>query len=215
MPNVLLIRAGATDFDEEHRIQGSLELPLSERGEAQVAELVSQINGEEIDLICAAPTEPAIGTAMRLSKGLGGVRVKELKGLRNLDQGLWEGLPADEVRRKYPKLFRQWRDAPDTVCPPEGESLPDLHERVRKALEKPLKKAHTLAIVVSEPLATILVCILGHRNLELRHCLCGDTDSAQVTRMHIDAGAIEDLWNRPLSDAGGNGQPNGTKGKAR
>ena len=160
MPNVVLIRAGATDFDDEQRIQGSIELPLNERGHAEVDALIRELQDDQIDLILTAPSEPSISTATGISEGLGGVKVKENKGLANLNQGLWEGLPADEVRRKYPKLFRQWRDSPDSVCAPEGETLAELQSRVRKAIEKPLKKKDNVAIVASEPLATILGCIL-------------------------------------------------------
>ncbi len=33
---VLLIRPGATDFDDQGRIKGSLDMPMSERGRQQV-----------------------------------------------------------------------------------------------------------------------------------------------------------------------------------
>lgn len=215
MPHVVLIRAGATDFDDQHRIQGSLELPLNERGHAEVGELIEALREDDIRRIITPPSEPSLSTASGLSRGLGGVKVKESKGLLNLNQGLWEGLPADEVRRKYPKLFRQWREAPGSVCAPEGETLNELHDRVRKALEKPLKKKSTLAIVAPEPLATILGCILEQRDPELADCLCGDDEVSQVTRMHIDEDAVERIWNRPFSAVApttgnnGNGHANG------
>jgi phosphoserine phosphatase len=42
MRDVILIRPGWTDFDEQDRIQGSLELPLSARGQEQVELVVQQ-----------------------------------------------------------------------------------------------------------------------------------------------------------------------------
>ena len=215
MPNVVLIRAGATDFDDDQRIQGSIELPLNERGQAEVDDLVEELKDDQIGVIMTAPSEPSLSTATVLSRGLGGVKVKENKGLANLNQGLWEGLPAEEVRRKYPKLFRQWREAPSTVCAPEGETLVELHGRVRKVLEKPLKKKANLAIVAGEPLATILGCILEGRNPELVDCLCGDDDIGQVTRLTIEAEAVEGIWERPISDSNGEGQAESqAKGKS-
>ena len=215
MPNVVLIRAGATDFDDDQRIQGSIELPLNERGQAEVDDLIKELQDDEIGVIMTAPSEPSLSTATGLSRGLGGVKVKENKGLANLNQGLWEGLPAEEVRRKYPKLFRQWREAPGTVCAPEGETLVELHKRVRKVLEKPLKKKANLAIVAGEPLATILGCILEGRNPELVDCLCGDDHIGQVTRLTIEAEAVEGIWERPISDSNGEGQADSqAKGKS-
>ena len=39
MTQVVLIRPGATVYDEQNRIQGVLDIPLSERGRAEVAAL--------------------------------------------------------------------------------------------------------------------------------------------------------------------------------
>ncbi len=205
MPNVVLIRAGATDFDDEQRIQGSIELPLNERGQAEVDELIKELEEDSLEVILTAPSEPSLSTATSISKGLGGIKVKENKGLVNLNQGLWEGLPAEEVRRKHPKLFRG-KESHGTVCAPEGETLQELHGRVRKALEKPLKKRGNVGIVAAEPLATILSCILEGRNPELADCLCGDDDTAQVTRVSLEADAMEEMWDRPISHGNGNGQ---------
>lgn len=198
MPHVVLVRAGATDFDTDQRIQGSIELPLNEQGEAEVNALIEELRGDEIRVIITAPTEPSLSTASGLSAGLGGVKVKENKGLLNLNQGLWEGLPAEEVRRKYPKLFRQWRESPGSVCPPEGETIKELQRRVSKALEKPLKKKETVAIVASEPLATIIGCILEQRSPELGDCLCGEEDGAQVTRLFIEVEDVQQILGRPV-----------------
>ena len=38
--------------------------------------------------------------------------------------GLWQGMAIDEIRRvRQPKVYRQWQDAPECVCPPQGETL--------------------------------------------------------------------------------------------
>ena len=215
MPEVVLIRAGATDFDDDQRIQGSIELPLNERGHAEVEEVIEDLVDDGIAVIITAPSEPSKSTASGISKGLGGVKVKENKGLVNLNQGLWEGLPAEEVLRKYPRLFRQWRESPGSVCPPEGETLQELQARVRKVLEKPLKKKDTVAIVAAEPLATILGCLLQGRSPELSDCLCGEDDTQQVTRIHIEADEVQEIFDRPISEANGSEQTDGqSKGKS-
>jgi len=215
MPEVVLIRAGATDFDDEQRIQGSIELPLNERGHAEVEEVIQDLVDDGIAIIITAPSEPSKSTASGISKGLGGVKVKENKGLANLNQGLWEGLQAEAIRRKYPRLFRQWKESPGSVCPPEGETLQELQERVRKVLEKPLKKKDTVAIVAAEPLATILGCILQGRCPELSDCLCGEDDTQQVTRIRIDADEVREILDRPISESNGGEQVDGqSKGKS-
>ena len=43
MTQVVLIRPGATVYDEQNRVQGTLDIPLSERGRAEVAHLAETL----------------------------------------------------------------------------------------------------------------------------------------------------------------------------
>lgn len=165
MPTVVLIRPGCTDFDKDERIQGTLDLPLNSEGEEQVKNLVAKIENSGIETIITSSSEPALSTAEQLGEDLG-VPVKEKEGLKNLNQGLWQGLEFEEVRRKYPKLLKQWTESPETVCPPEGELASEAVKRVKKTLQKYLKKKQSFAIVASEPLATIISSILRNDQTE-------------------------------------------------
>jgi probable phosphoglycerate mutase len=165
MPTVVLIRPGCTDFDKDERIQGTLDLPLNEEGESQVKDLLPKIENSGIETIITSSSEPARSTAEQLGETLG-VPVKEKEGLKNLNQGLWQGLEYEEVRRKYPKLLKQWSESPETVCPPEGELASEAVKRVEKTLQKYLKKKQNFAIVASEPLATIISCLLRNEQKE-------------------------------------------------
>ena len=174
MANILLIRPGCTDFDEQHRIQGTLDLPLSQRGQEQLARLVADLEQTPIDVLYTSPCEPARSTAAALGAARG-LPVKEVEGLQNVNHGLWQGLKIDEVRRKHPKVFKQWHESPEAICPPGGEGLTEAIERVRKALEKPLKKKGHLAIVAGEPLASIICAVLRGTPLEAMAPVCSGT----------------------------------------
>tara|TARA_R110002095_G_scaffold205518_1_gene188930 strand:- start:7526 stop:8200 length:675 start_codon:yes stop_codon:yes gene_type:complete len=165
MPTVVLIRPGCTDFDRDERIQGTLDLPLNAEGEEQVKNLVAKIENSGIETIITSSSEPALSTAEHLGENLG-VPVKEKAGLKNLNQGLWQGLEFEEVRRKYPKLLKQWTESPETVCPPEGELASEAVKRVKKTLQKYLKKKQNFAIVASEPLATIIANVIRNNESE-------------------------------------------------
>lgn len=174
MPHIYLIRPGCTDFDEQHRIQGTLDLPLSSRGEEQVARLVETIAQSPIDIIYTSPCEPARSTAAALGAARG-APVKEVENLNNVNHGLWQGLKVDEIRRKHPKVFKQWQESPEAICPPGGETLAEAVERVRKALEKPLKKKGNLAIVAADPLAAIIAAVVRGTDLENVPPACAGT----------------------------------------
>ena len=133
--------------------------------------MVDELRPVPIEVIYTSPCEPARSSAAAIGAELG-LPVKEHEGLRNLNQGLWQGLCIEEIRRKHPKVFKLWQESPESICPPEGEMISDAMERVRKALEKPLKRGISFAIVASEPLATVIACHVSGRKLDLTHAVC-------------------------------------------
>lgn len=172
MPDVVLIRPGCTDYDEQDRIQGTLDLPLNPLGQQQLRDVCERLRGVPIEIIYAAPGEPARSMAETLGEALD-IPVKECEGLRNLDQGLWQGLRVEEVRRKYPRVLKQWQESPETICPPEGEFVADALFRIRKCLHKPLKRKDPFAVVASEPLATLASCVIRGISVDQPALVCG------------------------------------------
>ena len=201
MTQVVLIRPGATVYDEQNRVQGTLDIPLSERGRAEVAHLaetlVERLNGTghgsengngngtratngtgqgpgqgidpgppaapsvELTALYCGPGESVVRTAESIGKALG-LRPKRMDDLRNLDQGLWQGLQLAEIKRRNLKVFRQWLDDPITVCPPHGETIEDALERIKTAL-RPVIRRHldeTIGLVVGDPIAQLIACYL-------------------------------------------------------
>lgn len=161
MTRVAVVRPGWTDFDEQHRILGALEVPLNQRGEAQVLSLISRLKDLSLDLevVLAGTLQPVKPTADAIGEALG-IDVRDTENLNNVNQGLWQGSSIEEIRRKTPRCFKQWEDAPETICPPEGEPWEAVIERVQQALKKPLRKFDSLVIVASEPLATLVSSVL-------------------------------------------------------
>ncbi len=176
MSQIVLIRPGQTDYDAESRLLGSLEMPINEAGLAEVQEILDEIRGSDlkIEAIFTTPGDPAFGTARAISEELRGVRVREMEELRNVNQGLWQGLPETEVRKRYPKLFRACREKPQTICAPEGESLSDACERMTRVLNKAIARYSVFAVVAVEPIATVIRCTLQQRGPTLASCLCGE-----------------------------------------
>ncbi|MDB5352704.1 MAG: fructose-2,6-bisphosphatase [Planctomycetota bacterium] len=161
MTHVVLIRPGATVYDEQDRIQGILDVPLSDRGKAEVAQLAERLSGSSLSALYCGPGESVGRTAEAVARVLG-LRPKRVDELRNLDQGLWQGLQFEEIKRRNLKLFRQWQDDPRTICPPQGEAIEDAMDRIKAAL-KPLIRRHrdeTIGLVAGEPLAQLISCYL-------------------------------------------------------
>ena len=162
MLNIFLVRPGATDFDEQGRIKGSLDMPLSESGQCQVQQTVAELASVELQAVYSAPCESARKTTELLTTGRT-VKQKVIDSFQNLDHGLWHGKLVDEVRRQQPRLYQQGKEDPESICPPGGETIEQAKQRVIKSLEKILKKHRSgaIALVIPEPLATVVHCLLS------------------------------------------------------
>ena len=177
--HVLLVRPGATDFDDQGRIKGSLDMPMSQRGREQVTSLTEQLAEFQVKTIYCAPCESARETAQRLVGGRDDVRIKVVDAFRNIDHGLWHGKLIDELRRNNPKVYRQGQESPTDICPPDGESIRDAKARVIKALRKVVRKSGDgmVAIVVPDPMAWVVQSLL--RGEELSDLWNAETDSGR------------------------------------
>lgn len=178
MSRVVLVRPGATDFDDQGRMKGCLNMPLSECGREQVERIAAELANLELDEIVTAPCESAIETATRLAKGRS-VKVRIVECFRNVDHGLWHGKLIEEVRRTQPKVYKQGQESPINLCPPGGETIQQAKDRVVKAIKKVTKRSSgaTVALVIPDPLASIVHSVLEGE--DIRDLWKSETDAAQ------------------------------------
>jgi probable phosphoglycerate mutase len=158
MPDhLLVIRSGASDYDSLGRIRGTLDIPLSSEGRGEAAAAATAIAADPPAAIYVAEDPCAIETAAVIAVATG-LRTRSLATLRNLDFGLWQGMLVDDIRRKQPRLARQWEDNPWAVLPPDGEPLEDACGRIEAGLERLLKRhpQGRVALVVPHPLDRLL-----------------------------------------------------------
>lgn len=158
MARFVLIRSGITEYDQQGRVQGTLNIPLCEDGRQDVERLADQLRGQPIEAIYASPSQSALQTAEVLGQVFDR-KVKVIDKLANLDFGLWQGMLVADVKAKQPKVYRQWLEQPEIVCPPQGETLAAAKQRVTAALAKLVKKhkpEELFAVVAPEPLASII-----------------------------------------------------------
>jgi broad specificity phosphatase PhoE len=168
MVKILLIRSGATEYDSQGRVQGTLDVPLSEDGRLQMVQVANEVANQEVAIIYAAPCGGALQSAEIVAEQLN-CKIKTLDKLCNLNHGLWQGMLIDDVKVKQPKVYKQWQEHPETVCPPDGESVSvvreRLHEVIAKISKKHKKDQGTVAIVVPEPLTSVLRNLLNDEAL--------------------------------------------------
>lgn len=169
----LVVRAGRTCWDEAQRVQGRTDLPLTERGRADVIaalEAAKALAPDKLAFVYTGPDEASEETARLVADRFGG-KVKVLDELIGWDFGLWHGLHEEELAARYARAWERWLEDPTAVTPPNGERASDVQTRVAAALHRIAYKAE------SKPVAAIL------RPLQsaLLHCWLNDRP-------------INDLW---------------------
>jgi broad specificity phosphatase PhoE len=195
MLRFILVRPGSTEIAEQGRIQGCLDVPLSDSGENQVRSTVQALEAEDVDAIYSGPCVAAQQTAQLIATHLES-KTKVVDLLRNLDLGLWNGRRIDELKASQPKVYKQWQEHPETVCPPGGETLEDAQNRLRKALLKIVRrrKEGTFVLVLMEPLASIASSLL--RSTEIGDLwkaeqICGCHESIEIESQKIAVELIQ------------------------
>lgn len=158
---IVIIRPGETNYDNERCIQGDLNVRLTDKGRHEVRKLAEELMAEGIRYIYSSPCEQALETAEIIARTLNIPR-KRLDGLKNQNQGIWQGMRVDDLRRLQPRLYRQWAESPLSICPPEGEPLGSVSQRVETVIASLLKRHRSgiVGLVVGEPLASLVRCYL-------------------------------------------------------
>ena len=160
---VLLARHGETPWNAEGRYQGQEDIPLSPVGERQAAQLGARLAEVRIDRAVSSPLSRANHTA-RLA--LGPARESLLTtdaGLAEIAHGTWEGLLASEIGQRDPERLAAWRDAPDSVQMPGGESLQQVFDRAWPAFTAALDglgAGDTALVVAHDAVNRVLLCRL-------------------------------------------------------
>ena len=153
---LILLRHGQTTANAQALLQGRIDLPLDQEGTAQAmrcgVHIRSQYPGARV---ISSPLQRAQQTAAALSDD---VEVDER--FIELDYGDWDGLALRDVDQEQ---WQQWRNDPH-FRPPNGESLVELDERVRPALEELFVASRERDIVVVShvsPIKSAITWALG------------------------------------------------------
>lgn len=144
MTTIFLVRHGATAWNHSKRAQGQADIDLNEIGYRQAIATAEELSHEPIVAVYASDLKRAYLTAEPIAR-THGVEVQTDPAFREIDQGEWEGLHVDEIRRRWPDL---WGPARHYAARPGGESPAQVRERALKGLEAVVRAHPEGAVVV-------------------------------------------------------------------
>ncbi|MCI0469402.1 MAG: histidine phosphatase family protein [Nitrospirae bacterium] len=137
-----LIRHGATEGSDVKRYKGSIDVPLSQKGQRQMEQVAEYLNrsykshatySELLETVYCSPLSRALKSAEIVAEPFGLTPIT-ITDLRERSFGIWEGMSFLEIKEKYPHEFEAWAGNPLKYSPMEGESTIEVRDRVVRAL---------------------------------------------------------------------------------
>jgi broad specificity phosphatase PhoE len=179
---LLLVRHGETQWNLDGRIQGQLDVPLTERGRTQARRVAARLVPEVPAAVIASDLARASETASPLASALGAPLVLEPR-LREAHFGAFQGLTHPELRQRFPEAYDRWRADAVSHRPPGGETLEELRERCLAAVLDHAQRApgrRLVFITHGGPIRVLLCALLG---LPLRCYPALRSENASLARL--------------------------------
>ncbi len=168
MTRIYLVRHGTTEWNQAEIFRGRANCQLNGTGQAEAQALAEYFRDTDLRGIYSSPLSRAEETAQAIAQRHG-LPVFLDAAFIDIDFGEWNGLPLEEVKRKYADLYRVWRERPQDATFPGGENLEQVRTRAWGGLQRVVQEnpERTVLIVAHRVVTKILICAaLG---LELSH----------------------------------------------
>jgi alpha-ribazole phosphatase len=169
---VLLVRHGETQWNRDLKVQGHLDILLSETGRDQAKLLARRLASWKIGAVYSSDLARARETA-EIIAGHHHLPVTAVRGLREGSFGAWEGLSLAEIREQFAENYSAYRENPVTTQPQDGESCSEVAFRAQAAVNE-IARAH--------PGETVLIVSHGGT---LKTILCGFLELDLSRRWHF------------------------------
>jgi phosphoserine phosphatase len=154
----LLIRHGATDWNRDGRYQGQADPPLNEEGWTQAERLADMLAVRRVEAVYSSDLQRARDTAETVGRRLG-LTVFVDGRLREINQGVWEGMLVGDIATGFPAEWRALREDPLHARAPGGESVAEVAQRAMEFLAEIARRTpHGAVAVFSHGLT--LACVL-------------------------------------------------------
>ncbi|MFB6217192.1 MAG: histidine phosphatase family protein [Candidatus Aenigmatarchaeota archaeon] len=156
MVRIVVCRHGQTDENREGVLQGRMDTSLNDRGMNEAEKLSRRIEGEELDHIYTSKLKRAQQTAEKVAERQN-KDPEPLDRIQEIDLGELQG---KDVEKWHEKILEK-EEALHHWKPEKGESMQEVEQRTREALEKFAETHENEQILVVAHGAAIRAIIMG------------------------------------------------------
>lgn len=132
MTTFLIVRHGEAEGNREGRFIGQIDVPLTDLGRNQVERLAPTLMDLGVTRVVSSDLQRAAETVKPVAERLGLMLEFEPR-LREIANGEWAGLMAEDIATRWPERFAAYRAGED-VARDGGERWEDVQRRVRDAM---------------------------------------------------------------------------------
>ena len=168
MLEIYLVRHGETPWNNEGRLQGSKDIPLSKRGFKQAERLADRFEGLNFSAIYSSNLKRAEQTAATIARK-NNMEVIQKKGFREISMGDWEGRLWEELNQEYPDTLQAWKEKPTMAAIPNCEGVVNVAKRGFKTLKNTAlehKDNDRILIVAHGLLISTILCRIEKIDLD-------------------------------------------------
>ncbi|MGI9534750.1 MAG: histidine phosphatase family protein [Thermodesulfobacteriota bacterium] len=179
---MILVRHGETDWNKLGKCQGISDIPLNSTGEKQARDIANSLKDENISAIYSSDLQRAYDTAKSISEHHS-IEVQIDERFREMDQGDFEGLEFKYIRENYSDVLKKWREEPEILRIPGGESLMELQERAWLAfnnLNYKYKGKNVLVVTHNLTIITLLCKFTGKSLKSFREFIVQETSKTVI-----------------------------------
>ena len=182
---LFLIRHGITEWNKQGRYCGCKDVSLSREGRRQVVKLRNKLKDISFDRIYCSDRKRALQTEEIL---FGKISFTKVKGLREIDFGVLEGLKHGVIMKRYSKVYKEWLADPYKGRIPKAEAMQAFKKRVMGTIKKiiRLNRGKTIAVVCHGGVIGMFVSSI----LKSRNFWGYVPPAASVTLVESDKGKI-------------------------
>lgn len=159
MTKVIIVRHCQAEGNLKRFFQGKIDSDITDTGKIQIQKVAEFLSDKHIDEIYSSPKIRALKTAEGIN-GYHNLPIHIDDEIVEIDAGDWEGVLLTDIERIYPEQMYNWKNNPAEFHAPNGESMSQVYDRVKKAV---------LRIVADNPNKTI--CIVSH-GCAIKNMMC-------------------------------------------
>jgi 2,3-bisphosphoglycerate-dependent phosphoglycerate mutase len=128
MTEVILVRHGETLWNQQGRMQGQQDSPLTELGVRQARQVARRLKDLAFAALYSSDLGRAYRTALTVAEETGREIIADTR-LRERHFGVFEGLTHAEIRTRYPEHYERFASRDPEFAMPGGESAAAFRER--------------------------------------------------------------------------------------